>query len=212
MYLRFLVKTLSLGLLFAAVTAYGQQMYRWTDAEGRVHYSDQPPPKDAKNVQTKNLSANVVETDSLPYATQIARRRNPVTLYAFDCGDVCNQARSLLRGRGVPFNELDTRQQATAEKLKGLTGGTDVPVLVVGDTVINGFETSRWQTALDNGGYPTSASPRQVGAAAKASSGMTAPASEPAPAAAPAPAAPATPAAPAGEGGTPTQKVPTVAY
>ncbi len=204
---RFLVKSLTLGLLLVAVSAQGQQMYRWTDAEGRVHYSDQPPPKDAKNVQAKNLGANVVESDSLPYATQIARRRNPVTLYAFDCGDVCNQARSLLRGRAVPFNEVDTRQPATAEKLKNLTGGTDVPVLVVGETVVNGFEAGRWQTALDNAGYPSSVTSRQVGAAAKASSG-TAPGSAATPQAAPAP----VPAAQEAEGGAPTQKVPTVAY
>ena len=190
-------RSLALGLLLIAAPVLAQQMYRWTDAEGRVHYSDQPPPKDAKNIQTKNLSANVVETDALPYATQVARRRNPVTLYAFECGDACSQAKNLLRGRGVPFSEIDPRQPANAEKLKTLTGGTDVPVLQVGETVVNGFETGRWQTALDNAGYPASASSRQVGAASKASG----------PAAAPA--APAQEAAEAG--GTP-QKVPAVAY
>lgn len=161
--------TLALGLLLAAVPVLAQQMYRWTDADGRVHYSDQPPPKDAKNVQTKNLGANVVETDAVPYATQVARRRNPVTLYAFECGDVCTQAKGLLRTRGVPFSEVDPRQAANAEKLKALTGGTDVPVLQVGDTVVNGYEAGRWQTALDNAGYPASVSGRQSAAAAKAS-------------------------------------------
>ncbi|CAG0986133.1 hypothetical protein BURK2_02121 [Burkholderiales bacterium] len=203
---RFLVKSLTLGLLLVAVSAQGQQMYRWTDAEGRVHYSDQPPPKDAKNVQAKNLGANIVETDALPYATQVARRRNPVTLYVFDCGDVCSQARNLLRSRGVPFNEVDTRQQANLEKLKALTGGTDVPVLVVGDTVVNGYETGRWQTALDAGGYPSAVTPRQAGVAAKAAGASAAPVPAPAPAAGGGSAGGGT----AGGESPPPQKVPTV--
>ncbi len=171
-----LLQALTLGLVLVAAPVLAQQMYRWTDAEGRVHYSDQPPPKEAKNVQTKNLGSNVVETDAMPYAVQVARRRNPVTLYAFECGDVCSQAKSLLRGRGVPFSEIDPRQPANAEKLKALTGSTDVPVLKVGDSVVNGFEAGRWQTALDNAGYPATVSSRQAAAAGRASEQAAAPA------------------------------------
>ncbi|HVY07220.1 MAG TPA: DUF4124 domain-containing protein [Burkholderiales bacterium] len=34
------------GCLYAALA--GAQMYKWTDADGKVHYSDQPPPANAK--------------------------------------------------------------------------------------------------------------------------------------------------------------------
>ncbi|MDH5246245.1 MAG: DUF4124 domain-containing protein, partial [Betaproteobacteria bacterium] len=41
--------------LAAAAFAQGGQLYRYTDADGRVVYSDRPPPANAKNVQTKRL-------------------------------------------------------------------------------------------------------------------------------------------------------------
>jgi len=49
---------LSLALLCTAASAYaaGEQVYKWTDASGIVHYSDAPPPKDAQNVQTVRVT------------------------------------------------------------------------------------------------------------------------------------------------------------
>ena len=40
-----MIKTLALALLLgAAATAVAADVYRWTDKEGKVHYSDSPPP------------------------------------------------------------------------------------------------------------------------------------------------------------------------
>ena len=33
-----------------------QQVYKWTDANGVVHFSDAPPPSDAKNVESLRLA------------------------------------------------------------------------------------------------------------------------------------------------------------
>lgn len=40
----------------AAAIADGQSVYKWTDAQGVVHYSDKPP-KDAADIQTLDLPA-----------------------------------------------------------------------------------------------------------------------------------------------------------
>ena len=47
---------LLLALLCATVSAHAEQVYKWTDAAGIVHYSDAPPPKDALNVQTVRVT------------------------------------------------------------------------------------------------------------------------------------------------------------
>lgn len=39
------------GICFAALPA-AAETYKWTDAEGKVHYSDQPPPANIKNPAT----------------------------------------------------------------------------------------------------------------------------------------------------------------
>jgi len=42
--------------LTAALPALGGQMYKWTDAEGKVHYSDQQPPNDARKQESMTPS------------------------------------------------------------------------------------------------------------------------------------------------------------
>lgn len=39
-----------------AMAAGSEQVYKWTDAAGVVHFSDAPPPKDTANVQTMRVS------------------------------------------------------------------------------------------------------------------------------------------------------------
>jgi hypothetical protein len=36
-------------LLMAAMPVCAQQIYKWTDANGQVHFSDQPPPSDSSS-------------------------------------------------------------------------------------------------------------------------------------------------------------------
>jgi hypothetical protein len=45
---------LLIAIITAALsgTAIGAQTYKWTDAEGKVHYSDQPPPANIKEPTT----------------------------------------------------------------------------------------------------------------------------------------------------------------
>ncbi|HET8584966.1 MAG TPA: DUF4124 domain-containing protein, partial [Casimicrobiaceae bacterium] len=87
----------ALSLLAAgALTAEANgEFYRYVDPSGRVVYSDHPPPATAKDVQSRDLPDNVIETDPLPLAAQQAAKNFPVTLYTFDC-DICKEAQALL--------------------------------------------------------------------------------------------------------------------
>ena len=144
-----------LCLLLPALAAAQQQMYRYIDRDGRVVYTDTPPPADARNVQQKKLGGNYIETSEPPYALQIAQQRNPVTLYSGNCGHLCDSSRALLNRRGVPYREVDPSQPGEQAKLKQLTGDMQVPVLTIGGTyVLKGFEEDKWQGALDQAGYP----------------------------------------------------------
>lgn len=39
-------------MLAAALPAMGGQLYKWVDADGKVHYSDQPPPGNVRKQET----------------------------------------------------------------------------------------------------------------------------------------------------------------
>ena len=166
-----------LRLLIAALFLLGtqgalsQQMYRWVDKDGRVTYSQSPPPAGAaKSVQPKSLGSSVVESSTLPYAAQVAARNFPVTLYATpDCGPPCDDGRASLQKRGIPFKEVSVADAKGFELLKSLTGGkTQVPVLQVGSRLLQGYEPSAWKGNLDEVGYPSSIPVSAQAAAAKA--------------------------------------------
>ncbi len=163
-----LVAAVLVASLMTAGAQADQKLYRWTDANGRVFYTDTPPPGDARNVEKKNLGDRA-GTGPLPYATQMAAKNFPVTLFTSDCGEACEEGRKLLEARGVPFAEKIARDQGVQAELLKLIGGTtvEVPVLVVGRTIVRGWESGQWHSTLDAAGYPKSSPIPRGNAAAK---------------------------------------------
>ncbi len=131
-----------------------QQLYKWVDKDGKISYSDTPPPKDAKDVRQKGYGDNVKPSDELPYSVKEAVKRNPVTLYANACEN-CIKARAMLSERGIPFTERNPEADpAASDALKEAAGALLVPTLTIGQRVIKGFAESEWHDALTNSGYP----------------------------------------------------------
>jgi glutaredoxin len=188
-----------IATLFAVVIAalasgaLAQSLYRYVDPNGRVVYSDQPPPATAKDAQTKQLPQNVIETDPVPLQAREAAEHFPVTLYTFDC-DICRDAQALLVKRGIPFDTVIVSEEKGAARLKALTGKQTAPVLAIGDRqVLQGYNETLWQARLDDAGYPrTAPAARRAAATAKAAAApRTAPDDAAAPVAAGEPARPA---------------------
>lgn len=178
------VLALAAGVV-TAPAADAQQMYRWTDKEGRIHYSDKAPMETPKSIEQRRIGGSVVEQPRLSFATARAAQSAPVTLYtAQNCKEICQRARELLAQRGVPFSEVAVADEKSLAKLKEISGDGQVPVLTVGSEVTKGFEPGSFNTALDAGGYPKSAAPLKPAAQA--------------PAPAPRPEAPSAPPAPRG--------------
>lgn len=140
-------------LLTSTATA---QLYRWTDPSGRVHFTDTPPPANAKNVQKKRMAAPPSEAGKAaePFAVQQARKTSPVTLYTAPGCEPCGDARQLLNARGVPFKEVSVADEASAAQLKKAVGGATVPAIVVGESSQMGFEQGIYNALLDKAGYP----------------------------------------------------------
>lgn len=164
---------LFLSLCIAASLVQAAELYRWVDADGKVHYTDQPPPASAKKVEEKKLSGgSSIDTSELPYATRQAMKKSPVTLYTSDCGEPCKQAQEHLAQRGIPYTTKSPQTSpADADALKKLIGVAYVPVLVVGGAASKGYEKSVWDAALDAAGYPKSALVKKAAAPAESASG-----------------------------------------
>ena len=159
------IRVLCLVAALAASAATAQTtVYRWIDKDGKVQYSDNPPPAAVKDLTEKRVGGGYVEEGQVPYATQVASRRSPVVLYASDdCGELCTQGRELLNKRGIPFSEKDAKNGAVAEEVREMIGALQVPVLKVGSSALKGYSEELWQAALDQAGYAKSRTPGQPG-------------------------------------------------
>ncbi|HUQ24408.1 MAG TPA: DUF4124 domain-containing protein [Burkholderiales bacterium] len=152
----FLVTALS------AAAASAQQLYRWTDEQGRVHITDTPPPASAKGVQKKRagVAPAVTPADGAQqnsYDLQLAMKEYPVSLYTSPmCKEPCQRARDHLNKRGVPFREIQVWDIDSNEELKRVSGTNQVPTMLVGASVQKGYEVSAFDELLDSARYPKS--------------------------------------------------------
>jgi glutaredoxin len=160
-----------IAALIVAGGAFAQaQVYRYTDADGRTVYSDRPPSSDVKNLQTKKIGANFISTSEPGYSAALAADHFPVTLYTFQCGDVCQSAESLLNKRGVPFTIVNVSEPEGQTRLQAVAPEGIAPVLTVGDKqVAKGFNEARWQAMLDEAGYPKTPPQRRAAPVARVS-------------------------------------------
>lgn len=188
--------------LLAAPLALAQ--YKVIGPDGKVTYTDQPPPATAARVEplrTGGGGASAGDLSMLPVSLRQIAQRYPVVLYAGrNCG-LCDAGRDLLVQRGIPFAEKRVESPQDVEAFARLAGRRTLPLLTVGSQQVKSLSVAEWHATLDAAGYPRSsalpASYRRPAAtplvAAPVAEGAGKPASAPAPAPEPEPAtAPAT--------------------
>jgi glutaredoxin len=143
---------LGLALLLCAAGA-SAQMFKWTDAKGVVHFSDQPPAGNNSKVELKSFGSGGNEVE-LPYGLAEAARNKPVVLYTTAQCESCDQGRALLRQRGIPFSEKTVTSNEEQQKLKEAGSVGQLPLLLVGSGKRIGFEPGAWNAALTEAAYP----------------------------------------------------------
>ncbi len=156
------MKTFVLLLLAAfAASAAGAEMYRWVDDKGVVNYTPYPPPANIKKVETKRLGGNTAQAVEGSYSLQLATKNFPVTLYATDCGELCNNARAHLKKRGIPYTEKNPTDAKEVDEFKKISGGgMEIPLMMVGTLkTIKGYLATDWDATFDQAGYPSTALP-----------------------------------------------------
>lgn len=141
-----------LVLLLGAAGAQAQ-IYKWVDDRGVTHLSDTPPPPNAKKVEQKAGGAGDGGV-ALPYELAQAVRNFPVTLYTTSPCGACDQGRSLLNARGIPYTEKTVSNDDDQARLAEAGSVGQLPLLVVGNSKQIGFEAGAWNSALDVASYP----------------------------------------------------------
>ncbi len=149
-----LAATLAVLLLLGAGPA-GAQVYKWVDGKGVTHYSDTPPPAAPAGTRVEIKSFDTGPQAELPQELAEAVRHRPVTLYSTSPCDICDQARAMLRARGIPYTEKTVTTPEDRAVLNRAGGNGHLPLLLVGRTKQIGYEQNSWDVLLSEAGYPT---------------------------------------------------------
>ncbi len=151
---------LCLATLLAPSVQGQSQVYRIVGPDGKVSFSDQPPPVGSGS-SSKSSAANVGTPGSaasagLPFELRQLAAKFPVTLYTSENCAPCGGGRSMLTSRGIPFAEKTVNTFEDGEALKRLSGASSLPLLTIGSQHLKGFSDAEWTQFLDAAGYPAS--------------------------------------------------------
>lgn len=149
------LRAFALMLLLTAVATVSVAQYKVVGPDGRVTYTDRPPPSQGTPVAPgAGAAAPAAPAVGLPFELRQVAARFPVTLYTAPNCAPCEAGRQQLRQRGVPHSERRIETPQDAEALQRLTGAQEIPVLRIGGQVLRGYDQADWTAYLDAAGYP----------------------------------------------------------
>lgn len=113
-------------------------VYKWTDAEGRIQYSDTPPV-------TTRATALRLQTHTGPArVSQAVGADGGVTIYTTQWCGVCKRAKAFFKQNNVPFREWDVEKSDYGAAKFRQYGGNGVPLITVGNEKMMGFDSGRF--------------------------------------------------------------------
>jgi glutaredoxin len=124
------------------------EIYRWVDADGKVHFSDEKPEK----TKTEEVEVRVNSFEGLSVSDSEfldARVQRQVVMYSASWCGYCRKARHYFRQKGIPFKEYDIENSRKGRRDYARMNGSGVPIIFVGNKRIQGFRAERFQAIYD---------------------------------------------------------------
>ena len=161
-------KGLIIGLIVSACLTLAvarAEIYKWVDADGNVHFSDQKSSTRAKPVELK-ATINSYNGSTLPTFERNTNNRNlppskdhklpslapkQVVMYSTVWCGFCKKAKDYFKQKGIAYTEKDIEKSAPAKKEYQSLGGGGIPLILVGHQQgtrkLSGFSTTRFDVA-----------------------------------------------------------------
>lgn len=119
------------------------EIYKWIDENGKAHFTDSPP--DGKQVEALDLRINTyTAVEITPLLERLGRKDKVVIYSATWCGS-CNRAKKYFRENNIPYVSYDVEKSRSGRADFRLLKGKSVPIIILGDTRMNGFTVARFE-------------------------------------------------------------------
>lgn len=143
--LRYFFVACCLATLFAAVPAQAE-LYKWTDAEGNVHYGDSLP----ENAQNQKIEGSLStigsrELGEVDFGSSAdGAKKKKVVIYTTEWCGVCKRAKRYFKANAIPYSEYDVEKSAKGKADYRRMNGSGVPIILVDKQRMNGFSEGRF--------------------------------------------------------------------
>ncbi len=136
------------GFCLFSTNIWAVKVYECEDELGNRSFEQQCPPG-TTSVKEKNYSTTA--SRSVSGQSKLA----PLVLYFIPDCDVCDQVKEFLKVRNISLTEKNIKDNGVLQQeLKSKTGGDlRVPVLLIGEKVISGYDRTSLTSALTAAGY-----------------------------------------------------------
>lgn len=137
--------------LFGAVLAPAAPaagVYKWTDADGRMHFGDRPP----EDVAIQEIKIQTFDGPAEVSGVSAAAVDRSVILFSATWCGVCTRAKEHLKARGVLFTEHDVEKSGIGKSEFKRLNGKGVPIILVGQQRMNGFSATGLDKLLRDAG------------------------------------------------------------
>jgi glutaredoxin len=138
-------------LTLAAGSSAAQTIYRWTDEQGRVQYSNEPPA----NARTRpvadrinSIAAPAQVSQSAAPPGKAAYEPGPVVMYSTSWCGYCAKARAYFASKRIRYQEYDIEKSAAANAEFKRLGGRGVPLILHGGQSMSGFSQQSFEALV----------------------------------------------------------------
>lgn len=139
-------------VLLAASPIGSAELYKWTDADGRVHYSDRKPPQGNETQAIEGRVSGytpVAVAQGAVAALGAVTREGEVVMFTTSGCPHCRTAKVWLSRNGIAYREINVEGSERNRRLFKSAGGKGVPYTVVNregqETKIAGFSVGRFE-------------------------------------------------------------------
>lgn len=136
-------------ILLAHQETNAGEIYKWIDADGRIHFSDHSarrPGAETVNIRINTYSGppTISSSPNDETPSPIQSRRKVIIYTTTWCG-VCKKAKLYLDANGIPYREYDVENSAKGRRDYKKLKGRGVPIILVGNKRMNGFQAESFK-------------------------------------------------------------------